>query len=309
MVNPRRGFRDMAEGIWATLGIGRTDDERAIRTAYAARQKTIDVDRDAAGFIALRSAYEAALASARGVGATNWLDAPHQESPQRPDAPGGAPQTPLAGLAALFHQASRQNRRWLSKKLDLRRCWAAIAAEAEASDMTRYAAIEQEVRWLIVDWGALSVGLVPFAVEFFHWDSHSQLASDGTVAEILWRYHAIQFLRKVRQPGHSHHPAWAELTSKYFPGSARGRCPPLLVHELQAIVRDVWPEVETEFDPGRVALWRNNTADPAHPENPETRPIPRWLQILFTIIVGFWLIRIGGGVFVLVVGWVLSLFG
>lgn len=306
-----RNTRAMAErDIWAVLGIAPTTDERAIRIAYSRRLKAIDVETDAGGFITLRSAYEAARANARGEQrAASWLDAA-PEGPARdraeasaafePAEAGADPSEALPSevheLHMLFERVAGEERRWLSadEKLTLRRCWAAIAAYADGN-ITRYDMAERATRWLILSWGSLSVGLVPFAVDYFHWDAQEGgIAEDGTIAEIVWRYRAIQYLQRVRRPGHSHHAAWVELKSQYFPGSGRGRVDPLLVHELQAVVRHVWPEVETEFDPGRVALWESNTADPAHPENPETRPESRFLRIVGWIVVGLFLFRIGG---------------
>lgn len=47
---------------WEVLGIAPTDDERAIKRAYSALLKAIDVDRDTEGFIRLRGAMETAKA-------------------------------------------------------------------------------------------------------------------------------------------------------------------------------------------------------------------------------------------------------
>ncbi|NJM50599.1 MAG: hypothetical protein HC843_06735 [Sphingomonadales bacterium] len=50
----------VAAGFWAILGIEPCKDLKTVRSAYAAKLKTIDVDGDPAAFIALRDAYEAA---------------------------------------------------------------------------------------------------------------------------------------------------------------------------------------------------------------------------------------------------------
>jgi hypothetical protein len=47
---------------WDVLGIAPTDDPAAVRRAYAARLKLLDVDRDPAAFIRLRAALDDALA-------------------------------------------------------------------------------------------------------------------------------------------------------------------------------------------------------------------------------------------------------
>jgi hypothetical protein len=56
--------------MWDELGITPSDDSKAIRRAYAARLKTLDPDRDLAGFARLRQALEWALAAAEASSAT-----------------------------------------------------------------------------------------------------------------------------------------------------------------------------------------------------------------------------------------------
>ncbi len=59
-------------GHWATLGIDRTHDERAIKRAYAAKLKTISVGADPKAFIALRAAFDGARNEAQ------WIQPPEQ---------------------------------------------------------------------------------------------------------------------------------------------------------------------------------------------------------------------------------------
>ena len=50
-------------GYWVSLAIDPTDDTRAIKRAYAAQLKQVDMDADPAAYIALREARDAALAA------------------------------------------------------------------------------------------------------------------------------------------------------------------------------------------------------------------------------------------------------
>ena len=58
---------------WRTLGIAATGETRAIRQAYAAKLRALDVDADRDGFAALREARDIALQLA-GMGAAVELD-------------------------------------------------------------------------------------------------------------------------------------------------------------------------------------------------------------------------------------------
>lgn len=70
---------------WSILGIGRTADAAAIRKAYAARLKAMDVDKDVEGFAQLRQARDQALRLARNLAAT--------EEPAQPEpGPGEEPE-------------------------------------------------------------------------------------------------------------------------------------------------------------------------------------------------------------------------
>lgn len=300
--------------VWRALGIARSGSSRAIRIAYLRRLRAIDMDTGAVAFVGLRDAYEIALASTRKLKLSgSWQDGgrdsesepDHPREHARTDAwfaatlpprevglPTGLPPE-IGELDTLFRTVSNDGRHWLSaeEKIELRRCWAVIAAEADAAAPDRRAVIERAVLWLILNWGPFSVGLVAFAAEHFHWDKEAEPdEDDAMVAEALWRARAIRLLQRVRRPGHIYHPAWIELTSPAAPGASRGRCNPQRIHELQAVARAVWPEVESEFDPARVALWKNNTADPAHPDNP--RQESRFLKNLGKVFVVLVVIRI-----------------
>lgn len=75
--------------IWATLGTEATTEARAIKKAYAARLKAIDVDSDPAAFITLREARDTALRLAAGqIGTPGFEPQPHaQPQPQAQPEP------------------------------------------------------------------------------------------------------------------------------------------------------------------------------------------------------------------------------
>ncbi|MCA1197499.1 hypothetical protein K9B35_05945 [Sphingomonas sp. R647] len=73
----------MVSDPWHVLGIAPTDDVRAVRRAYAARLKSIEIDTDPEGYAALRLARDAALRLANGQGdGGDRLDGADQSGPQ-----------------------------------------------------------------------------------------------------------------------------------------------------------------------------------------------------------------------------------
>ncbi|WP_066660024.1 hypothetical protein [Sphingomonas sp. CCH9-E2] len=73
----------MVSDPWQVLGIAPTEDVRAVRRAYAARLKSIDVDTDPEGYAALRLARDAALRQANGQGdGADHAESADQAAPQ-----------------------------------------------------------------------------------------------------------------------------------------------------------------------------------------------------------------------------------
>ncbi|WP_334184152.1 hypothetical protein [Novosphingobium sp.] len=76
---------------WSILGIGRTADAAAIRKAYAARLKAMDVDKDVEGFAQLRQARDQALRLARNLAAA---EEPAEPEPGEEPEFGPSPEAP-----------------------------------------------------------------------------------------------------------------------------------------------------------------------------------------------------------------------
>lgn len=77
------------KSIWDELGIAATSDERAIKRAYAARLRVTSPESDAAGYMKLRDAYEAAkshAATLRAVEANPGAAHAEQASTEAPPA-------------------------------------------------------------------------------------------------------------------------------------------------------------------------------------------------------------------------------
>ncbi|MES2441809.1 MAG: hypothetical protein V4574_03195 [Pseudomonadota bacterium] len=274
---------------WATLGIDPTGDQRAIRSAYSARLKEIDPEVDPQAFIDLREAFEAARAGAAWHGEA---EAEHSDGDWTPEPasswtraePGDADRHAQALVALLHAQGKTAFGLDAAQEAQALAHWRAIAADPRMQDIGHFADVEQWASHLIADAPRSAILVIP-ATEFFGWTrSAGTIAQTAAVAEVSRRYQAQQFILAAQHPGHSHYPALAELTTRAYPGSSRGRVPPLTVHLLLAIVRDAWPEIEARFDSARVALWKHNTADPDSPESRAARgegqrPIALWFTL------------------------------
>lgn len=257
--------------IWATLGIGPTQDARAIRTAYSRQLKAIDADADPQAFIALREARDIALhLAAVEVPAKGEAEpaSPTQER-AKPNADALPPTTPqwapedLAEargreLSALLHSERDPENPWPTEaeRRQLLDLWAAITRDPRLEEVGFFGAFEGWAINQIAYTTPVSDPLIIPATEMFGWT-----ASDGTVHQsrevghITYRYGLLKFLEDVRKPGHSHHGAWVELNTPAPPGSRRNRVGPRPLRELIEVIRFIRPDIERDLDPRRVALW------------------------------------------------------
>lgn len=248
----------MRHGIWATLDIDPTTDRSAIRKAYAARLKAMDVDADPDGFATLRAARDAALAGVEADGEPAFDPVPAPPEPVEPE--------PDPEIAA-FHDAINAHFDALEALL--------FPGHNGPPTPEELAAIEHHGLALLADprleqvdfaasaerWFAetLSAGiprsdplLEPAAATFGWIDRRDDYALSAEALAIVERIGAIRFTRLLDDPTHRLHRAWVELNR------SDGRRAPLWNpkgprEEVLSLIRDRFPIVEGWLEPRRVA--------------------------------------------------------
>ncbi len=255
----------MKRGVWATLDLDPTTDRTAIRHAYAARLKAMDVDADPDGFARLRAARDHALALAADpelvVEATVARDDPVAPPPAEPDA---------EAIAAIARNDAID--------AHYRALRALLFTEDDAPPTTDdLAAIEHHGRALLADprleqvdfatdaerWFAEILAasvprsdplLEPAAAAFGWIDRRDDYALLPDAQAIVERIGATRFVALLADPKHRLHKAWIELTR----GDDQRRAwttSPTDIRDLLTIVRQRYPLAESWMNTKRVTYW------------------------------------------------------
>ncbi len=271
---------------WDALGIDPTTDRSAIRRAYAARLKAMDVDADPQGFADLRDARDAALAhAANPVEAAPAFDPPVEEPP--PPAPAIDPreQARNAAIEDHFHalEALLYPGHDAPPTPDER---AAIAHHGQA--LLADPRLEQidfatgAERWFAENLAASvprSDPLLEPAAAAFGWIARrDDYALSADAQAVVERIGAMRFAALVADPAHRLHRAWRDLTRADDAGRDwrvhRGP-----VGEVLTTVRKRYPVAEEWMNPARVARWDKRLGG-----GPRTG-LPIWLAIILVVTV------------------------
>lgn len=268
----------MRHGIWATLDLDPTTDRSAIRKAYAAQLKAMDVDADPDGFAALRAARDAALAGDTDPlpdvdwemeGAVGTLYSTTVERPELEPQPEPEPEPEPDPEIAAFHDAINAHLHALESLLFPGHDTPPTEAELASIEHHGHALLADPrmeqidfatsaERWF-ADTLAASIPrsdplLEPAAAAFGWIDRRNDYALSGEAQTIVERIGATRFAAMLDDPKHRFHRAWRELT-RTDTGRAEWRVKGGLVRELLSTVRQRYPVIEQWMNPVRVDKW------------------------------------------------------
>jgi hypothetical protein len=316
--------------FWRRLGIAATADARAIRSAYAARLKALNVDAERDAFALLRTARNQALAwaatapdepeapaempeprstpeaggrlddlrtpiiSAAGDIRTlapempedfaGSVTAPHFRAPTtaeaaimvlpgltvplvhplppaegRIDVGGSPPQDDQALYALLLTPEDEVSDEPLGEDeiAQARVHIDALAAQAKAGTIDFDAQVQAWLSGILAQSWPRSEPLLEQAAACFGWEAQrGKIDVPPAIACINTRIAAARFIAAVQKPGHRLHNAWRQLTRPTRDGQTRAIWwQPTKITELLNTVRRHYPELESHFGAGRVALW------------------------------------------------------
>lgn len=278
----------MRRGIWATLDLDPTTDRSAIRKAYAARLKAMDVDADPDGFAALREARDAALA---GVEAevhpaleAGTIATETSELPPTLDANSDSAVT-------AFHEAINRHFHALEalllpghnapltpmEQVAVGKHGRALLADSRLEQVDFADGAERWFAEILAASIPRSDPLLEPAAAAFGWiERRNDYTLSAEAVTIVERIGATRLAKMLDDPKHRLHHAWVELHRRdgqpelfWNPKGPR--------REVLSLIRSRFPMLESSLEPRRVA----DADDPSS----RTIGVPVWV-ILFALVTG-----------------------
>ena len=278
----------MTQWAWTLLGIGPTDDVRAIRSAYAAELKSFDVDAEHARFARLLEARDVALRLARS------MPLPAESEPPRMAESGISLQPePLSDAAhpdlepspnSAVHEATDAHYSALLACLSAPEDWhlpdaatseamlrhfRAILADPRMQQISFRAVAEQQFLHILSTTTPRCDPLLHEAIDAFGWRQHRGqlnqpqiidsllLYADGVVTRRRAYESAEQFRQQLENPSHEHHCAWQELNKSANLPFASRRVTVRQVRDLLVTLNEYFSPLLHRLDQDRVQFWDN----------------------------------------------------
>ena len=264
-------------GPWKILGIEPTEDNGAIRRAYARKLKALDIDREIEAYAALRQARDHALSIAKKAAGAATQDVPRYERDAREAHPASnvafaaqnesdastsaEPREPIPPEILRdilfpngeYSDDALSHEDWMTGEAAV----AAIAAEAHESPIDKQAAIDEWMAHHLAMAWPRSAPFVSGAAQLFGWmEDSGQLGERDAVLFLNTRLRGLRFLEKVQEPKHPFYRAWKILSQPGAPGKLDFlRASRDDVARLLKGIRQRYPEIESYLNPRQVQSW------------------------------------------------------
>lgn len=256
----------MIDEPWATLEITPTSNQRAIKSAYAAKLKRLDVETDPRGFVALREKLSWALQLSQHPFAEAQSPLPDREW----TIDGGASSSPRTATPAQPIDAElsdlKRKQQGLLNLLDdtegneARICDAVVALlrSRTLANLDNHNRIELWLADIMAERRNISEPIINLVVYHFRWNEVANgVRTPRSIRQVVQRQSDLLCLAALRDPVHPWHLAFTELSTPNARAvtAADQRLHGSKIRLLLESLRTHNPEVENILDPQRVAGW------------------------------------------------------